>query len=216
MMARMQATIPWHDRLVATLDQALRALAAPPSPARSSPADAVADDELGAADRARSSALLRVNHAGEIAAQALYNGQSLVARSESTRRHLDAAAQEEHDHLAWCASRLQALGGRKSLLDPFWYAGSFCIGLVAGSCGDRFSLGFVTETERQVEAHLHDHLQRLPANDRKSHAILSRMAADESHHGTMAKLAGGTELPGAVRACMAVGGEILRRVALYV
>lgn len=216
MMMSMQATIPWHDRLVATLDQALRALAAPPNPARTSPAESVPEGELSNEERARSSALLRVNHAGEISAQALYNGQALVARSETTRRQLDTAAREEHDHLAWCASRLQELGGRKSLLDPFWYAGSFCIGLVAGTCGDRVSLGFVTETERQVEAHLNDHLQRLPPNDRKSHAILSRMAADEAHHGTMAKLAGGTELPGVVRACMAFGGGILRRVALYV
>lgn len=213
--AHMQATTPWHDRLVATFDQALRTLAAAPTAARTSPAAAIPDDDLSEAERTRSTALLRVNHAGEMAAQALYSGQALVARSDGTRQHLQVAADEEHDHLAWCASRLEELGGRKSLLDPFWYTGSFCIGIIAGSCGDRFSLGFVTETERQVEAHLLDHLQRLPHNDRKSHAILSRMAADEAHHGTMAKLAGGAELPPVLRACMAFGGGILRRVALY-
>jgi 3-demethoxyubiquinol 3-hydroxylase len=211
----MQGTIPWHDRLVATIDQAIRTLAVPADSPRASPADEVPDTSLTDEERRRSAALLRVNHAGEMAAQALYSGQALLARSDDTRRHLDAAAAEEHDHLAWCAARLEELGGRASLLDPFWYAGSFCIGVLAGSCGDRVSLGFVAETERQVEAHLQDHLQRLPTADRKSNAILSRMAADESHHGTMAKLAGGAAPPSLVRACMSLGGGILRRIALY-
>jgi 3-demethoxyubiquinol 3-hydroxylase len=216
MMRGMRGPFPWHDHLIATIDQGLRTLAAPPAAARPSPAEELPDVDLSADERSSSAALLRVNHAGEIAAQALYSGQALAARSADTRRHLRAAADEEHDHLAWCAARLEELGGRTSWLDPFWYAGSFCIGLAAGACGDRWSLGFVTETERQVEAHLHDHLQRLPVNDRKSTAILSRMAADEAHHGTTASLAGGAELPSVVRACMSFGGGVLRRIALLV
>ncbi len=126
------------------------------------------------------------------------------------------AAHEERDHLAWCATRIEELGGRTSWLTPFWYAGSFGIGVLAGLRADAESLGFVRETERQVEAHLRDHLERLPAGDAKSAAILSRMAEDEAHHGTTAALAGGAELPAAIRGCMRLGGEILRRVALIV
>jgi ubiquinone biosynthesis monooxygenase Coq7 len=211
----MLAARSWSDRLIATVDQALRTLAAAPLAARSSPADVIAEPApLHPAERRRSAALLRVNHAGELAAQALYDGQALLARSESTRRQLLAAAGEERDHLAWCAQRLRDLGGRRSVLDPFWYAGSFCIGLAAAACGDRVSLGFVTETERQVETHLRDHLGRLPPDDRKSAAVLTQMAADETHHGTMAALAGGAELPAPIRRCMAIGGGILRRVAM--
>jgi ubiquinone biosynthesis monooxygenase Coq7 len=205
----------WPDRLVAALDQGLRALAGPTHASRPSPAAATPDTELTADERRRSAALMRVNHAGEIAAQALYNGQALLARDPRTRRLLEAAAREERDHLAWCAERLDELDGRKSLLDPAWYAGSFLIGVVAGAASDARSLGFVHETERQVEAHLRDHLQRLPASDRRSAAILDQMAADEAHHGTTATLAGGVELPAPIRRCMSLGGEILRRVALH-
>jgi ubiquinone biosynthesis monooxygenase Coq7 len=159
---------------------------------------------------------MRVNHAGEIAAQALYHGQSLFARSAATRELLATAALEERDHLAWCAARIQELGGRTSWLAPFWYAGSFGVGVLAGLRADAENLGFVRETERQVEAHLRDHLERLPPGDEKSAAILSRMAEDEVHHGTTAALAGGAELPAAIRASMRLGGEILRRVALIV
>jgi 3-demethoxyubiquinol 3-hydroxylase len=212
----MHSPMSWTDRLIATLDDGLRAVGAAPIAARPSPAASVEDAELDAAARRASAALLRVNHAGELAAQGLYSGQALLARSSATREQLRAAAREESDHLAWCAARLDELGGRASVLSPFWYAGSFCIGLLAASVGDRQSLGFVAETERQVEAHLDDHLRRLPANDHKSRAILERMAADESHHGTMASLAGGTDLPLSVRRCMGVGGEMLRRIASLV
>jgi ubiquinone biosynthesis monooxygenase Coq7 len=213
-MRRMQAPLRWSDRLIAALDDGLRALGGASHAARPSPAERVADAaELSTEERRTSAALLRVNHAGELAAQGLYSGQALLARASQTRAQLRAAAREESDHLAWCAARLDELGGRPSLLAPFWYAGSFCIGLLAGSCGDELSLGFVAETERQVEAHLDDHLRRLPGADRKSNAILTRMAADEAHHGTMASLAGGTELPPPVRRCMAFGGEMLRRIA---
>ena len=214
--APMPAAPTWPDRLIAALDQGLRAIAAPAAAARPSPADAVAEADLTADERRRSAALMRVNHAGEVAAQALYQGQSLLARSLETRAVLANAAREERDHLAWCAARLDELGGRPSLLTPFWYAGSFGIGVVAGLADDARSLGFVQETERQVEAHLRDHLERLPSLDAKSAAILARMAADEVHHGTTAAAAGGTELPAAARRVMALGGAILRQVALIV
>lgn len=212
----MQAPATWPDRLFAALDQGLRALGAAPAAAEPSPAAGLPDTELSAAERRTAAALMRVNHAGEIAAQALYNGQALFARSPESRQLLEKAAREERDHLAWCAERIAELGGRPSLLTPAWYAGSFCIGMLAGLRSDGTSLGFVDETERQVEAHLRDHLGRLPHNDRKSAAILERMAADEARHGTTARLAGGAELPLPVKRCMSVGGEILRRIALIV
>jgi len=213
----MQSPLRWSDRLIAALDDGLRALAGTAGATRPSPAESVSDSaELSAEERRASAALLRVNHAGELAAQGLYSGQALLARAERTRAQLRTAAREESDHLAWCAARLEELGGRPSVLAPFWYAGSFCIGVVAACCGDEASLGFVAETERQVEAHLDDHLRRLPSADRKSNAILSRMAADESHHGTMASLAGGAEMPSPVRRGMGIGGEMLRRIASIV
>ena len=212
----MPAVPTWPDRLIAALDQGLRAVAAPVHSARPSPAVAVAEADLSSGQRRQSAALMRVNHAGEVAAQALYNGQSLLARSAATRALLESAAGEERDHLAWCATRIEELGGRTSLLTPFWYAGSFCIGVLAGLRSDSMSLGFVRETERQVETHLRDHLQRLPEQDRKSAAILARMTEDEVHHGTTATLAGGAELPAGIRGCMTLGGEILRRVAMIV
>jgi ubiquinone biosynthesis monooxygenase Coq7 len=212
----MPTALSWPDRLIDAIDQGLRAIGAPPAATRASPAATLAEPDLSADERRRSSALMRVNHAGEIAAQALYHGQALFARSAPTRDLLTNAAREERDHLAWCATRVAELGGRTSLLAPLWYAGSFGVGVLAGLRADAESLGFVRETERQVEAHLRDHLGRLPPNDAKSAAILSRMAEDEVHHGTTAALAGGAELPAAVRGCMRLGGEFLRRVALIV
>ena len=212
----MPIAITWPDRFIAAVDQGLRAIAAPPVSTRPSPAAELPEPSLAVGDRRSSAALMRVNHAGEIAAQALYNGQSLFARSKTTRDLLINAAIEERDHLAWCSARIEELGGRRSLLTPLWYAGSFGIGVLAGLRADAESLGFVRETERQVEAHLRDHLGRLPAHDTKSAAILSRMAEDEAHHGTTAALAGGAELPTVVRGCMKIGGQILRRIALIV
>jgi 3-demethoxyubiquinol 3-hydroxylase len=212
----MPTALTWPDRLITAVEQGLRAVAAPPVSTRPSPAAALPEPSLSGDERSVSAALMRVNHAGEIAAQALYSGQSLFARSPATRELLENAAREERDHLAWCATRIEELGGRTSLLAPLWYAGSFGIGVLAGLRADVESLGFVRETERQVEAHLRDHMQRLPAHDDKSAAILSRMAEDEVHHGTTAELAGGAELPAAIRGCMRIGGEILRRIALIV
>jgi ubiquinone biosynthesis monooxygenase Coq7 len=212
----MHRPADWHDPIIAVLDQGLRSLSAPPVPARTSPATAVAEPALSTAERRRSEALMRVNHAGEVAAQALYVGQALVARSDATRKHLLTAAREEQDHLGWCAERLAELRGRTSVLGPFWFGGSFCIGLAAGVFGDSVSLGFVSETERQVEAHIKDHLQRLPAADAKSRSILERMAQDEAHHGTTARLAGGAALPPPIVEAMTLGGEFLRRTAYFV
>jgi ubiquinone biosynthesis monooxygenase Coq7 len=211
----MRAASTFSDRLIAVFDEALRTLAAPPAAARPSPAAGLEEPPLGASDRRRSAALMRVNHAGEIAAQALYVGQTLTARSDDARRRLLASAHEEREHLAWCAERLDDLGGRESLLGPFWFAGSALIGAAAGVFGDRRSLGFVAETERQVEAHIADHLQRLPAADTKSAAILRRMRDDEARHGTLAQLAGGVPLPAPVRLGMSIGGGFLRRVAYF-
>ena len=212
----MPTALTWLDRLISAVEQGLRAVAAPPVSTRPSPAAALPEPVLSGDERRTSAALMRVNHAGEIAAQALYSGQSLFARSPETRDLLAKAAREERDHLAWCAARVEELGGRTSLLTPLWYAGSFGIGVLAGLRADVESLGFVRETERQVEAHLRDHLGRLPAHDEKSAAILSRMAEDEMHHGTTAMLAGGAELPAAIGAVMKIGGETLRRIALIV
>ena len=203
----------WSDGLIAALDEGLRTLTGAAAAARPSPAASVGETRLSPAERRTSGALMRVNHAGEIAAQALYVGQAIGARTPETRAHLLDAAREERDHLEWCRQRLDELRARPSVLGPFWYAGSFCIGLAAGALGDAVSLGFVSETERQVEAHIKDHLERLPPGDAKSRAILETMAADEIHHGTMARLAGGIPLPAAIRGAMAIGGEILRRTA---
>ncbi len=204
------------DRLLSAADEALRTLSGAHGPVRPSPNADIPETNLDATDRRASAALMRVNHAGEIAAQALYSGQAVLARSEQTREHLLQAGREEQDHLAWCKQRLDELDARPSLLAPAWYAGAFALGLLAGAAGDRVSLGFIAETERQVESHIHDHLARLPARDRKSAAILERMAADEAHHGTTARLAGGIELPRPVRTLMTIGGEVLRRVAAQV
>jgi len=156
---------------------------------------------------------MRINHAGEVCAQALYLGQAAVTRDEDLHRHLVQAAAEEADHLAWCAQRLDELGSRPSLLNPFWYAGSFAIGAAAGLVGDRVSLGFVVETERQVENHLGDHLERLPEDDARSRAIVRRMQADEARHGAEAKDAGAVELPPPVPSLMTAAAAVMKALA---
>ncbi len=211
----MQPPVTWPDRVVALLDETLRALAVRPTPAHPSPAAEMPEPDLEAGARARSGALMRVNHAGEIAAQALYVGQAFTAKGDDVRARLLAAARDERDHLAWCGDRLEALGARPSLLDPLWFGASLCLGAATGLLGDGPSLGFVAETERQVEAHLDDHLRRLPSADTKSAAVLERMAADEARHGADAKLAGGSELPAAARLAMRLGGGFLRRAAYF-
>jgi 3-demethoxyubiquinol 3-hydroxylase len=211
------------DAWIGAADRALRAIFAPahaarpvPQPAGAAQGDLESGPELTADERRRAAALMRVNHSGEIAAQALYHGQAIIARSETTRRLLLDAAREETDHLAWCESRLQELESRPSVLNPLWYAGSFLIGALAALAGDRASLGFVVETERQVEGHLDEHLGRLPAGDLRSRAIVHQMRADEAAHGANARAAGGTELPGPVRALMRRTAGVMTSLAYWV
>jgi ubiquinone biosynthesis monooxygenase Coq7 len=195
-------------------DQALRTLAGKPLvTGRSNPADDRNDDELSAAEKAESMRLMRVNHAGEVAAQALYQGQALGARRDTVRARMEQAAEEENDHLDWCEQRITELGGRTSYLNPVWYLGSFAIGAAAGMAGDKWSLGFVAETEKQVVRHLDGHLQRLAAGDAKSRAIIEQMKIDEAQHGAAARRAGGAELPQPVRQLMGFASRVMTRAA---
>lgn len=216
-MALMESETSW-DPWIGAADRALRALFAPAQASRPvpQPPAAAAAAELSPYERRRAAALMRVNHAGEIAAQALYHGQAIAARSETTRKLLLEAAREETDHLAWCESRLKALESRPSLLNPLWYAGSFLIGALAAAAGDRASLGFVVETERQVEGHLDEHLGRLPPADLRSRAIVEQMRADEAAHGANARAAGGVDLPAPVRALMRQTARIMTATAYWV
>jgi ubiquinone biosynthesis monooxygenase Coq7 len=182
------------DHLIGEIDNAIRLLAAPAGIARKA-ADAPPAEPLPEADRQTSARLMRVNHAGEVAAQALYRGQALVARDPDVKAALQQSAAEEVDHLSWCEQRLGELQGRTSLLNPLWYAGSFVIGALTGALGDRTSLGFVAETERQVESHLRGHLERLSPRDERSRAILENMQRDEIRHGENATALGGAALP---------------------
>jgi 3-demethoxyubiquinol 3-hydroxylase len=179
-------------------------------------AAATTKPKLSEADRRESAALMRVNHSGEVAAQALYHGQALISRSTATRHMLLRAAHEEADHLAWCETRLKELDSSPSLLVPLWYCGSFAIGALAAAVGDRTSLGFVVETERQVEGHLNEHLARLPADDTRSRAILNVMRTDEIEHGATAKSAGASELPAPVRGLMRHVAKVMTTAAYWI
>ena len=203
------------DRAISCLDTALRSLfgavhASRPTPA---PAQGVATAELSADERRLAGALMRVNHVGEVCAQALYQAQGLTARTPQLRQQMTDAAREETDHLAWTAQRLSELGARRSLLNPLWYAGAFGIGLLAGRIGDQVSLGFLVETERQVEAHLAGHLERLPAHDMRSRAIVTQMKEDERRHGDSAERAGATPLPGIVKLAMRAAARVMTQTA---
>lgn len=208
----MEQQVSMVDDILNNCARALRTCFAKPDPARPTP-EVENNPRLTHQERAQSIQLMRVNHAGEVSAQALYFGQALVAKNQTTRNHLIKAATEEHDHLAWCAQRLEDLDGRTSLLTPFWYTGSFVIGVCAGLLGDSKSLGFVAETENQVEAHLNDHLRKLPTSDIRSRAILETMAEDEARHGADAIDAGAESIPLPGRKLMALGGSVLRQVA---
>jgi 3-demethoxyubiquinol 3-hydroxylase len=202
------------DRVIGEADRALStAFGATHEAERPSPAVGIDETELGDADRRQAAGLMRVNHTGEVCAQALYSGQAAVARDEATRTQLMAAAQEETDHLAWCAERLDALQSRPSLLNPLWYAGSFAIGATAALVSDKVSLGFVVETERQVEAHLGEHLTKLPYADLRSRAVVVQMQADEARHGELAKNAGGVELPQPIPTLMKFASAVMKAVA---
>ncbi len=220
------------DPLLITVDRALRALFATPHAARPMPMPGKPPEEgasatgqpaaagdaaaLSDGERRESAGLMRVNHSGEVAAQALYHGQSALSRKPATQAFLLKAAREEADHLAWCDERLRELGSRPSLLAPLWYAGSFTIGAAAAVLGDRASLGFVSETERQVEGHLTSHLSRLPAADLRSRAIVSAMRDDEVAHGAAARAAGGVELPGPVRALMRATAHVMTFTSYWI
>lgn len=203
------------DQLLGAAEEALRSLSGSTTPARASPCADRAAPSLDV-ERRLSSALMRVNHTGEICAQALYSGQALVARDPAIRAALQAAAQEERDHLSWCRDRLDDLQSRPSLLDPVWYAGSFAFGLASGIAGDRWSLGFLAETEAQVERHLEGHLERLPQSDRCSRAIVEQMRADENRHGATGRALGAAELPGIVKAAMRAASKVMTRTAHWV
>ena len=206
------------DHFLPEFDRALRAVAGVTRASRPNPADAVVsqmDDaaKLSEADRRHAAGLMRVNHVGEVCAQALYQGQALFARDPAIRAQLDEAAREEEDHLAWCAQRLQELNDRPSLLNPLWYAGAFAIGAIAGRLGDKISLGFVAETERQVEHHLDSHLDKLPEQDTRSRAIVAQMRDDEIRHGDNARQAGGIDLPAPIRQAMRAASRVMTSTA---
>jgi len=202
------------DRLLATADAALRTLFAEPRAARPSPG--VQPSELDAAQKRLAGALMRVNHVGEVCAQALYTAQAATTRSPALRAHFEAASREETDHLAWTRQRLEELGDRPSLLNPLWYAGAFALGVVAGKLGDRVSLGFVAETEQQVGAHLRSHLERLPAEDAASRSVVAQMEKDELQHAAEARAAGGIDLPAPVKALMRGAARVMTTTAHYV
>lgn len=204
------------DPLILGLDRTLRTLAGVAHPSRPIPGAALPAPELTPSERQHAGGLMRVNHTGEVCAQALYAAQALVARDPDVRTRFAAAAREEEDHLAWTQSRLHELGDRPSLLNPLWYAGSFALGVTAGMAGDRVNLGFVVETERQVEEHLTGHLDALPPGDTKSRAIVDAMRADEARHGAMAQAAGAVDLPRPVREAMRLAARVMKAVAYRV
>jgi len=197
------------DRLLGEFDKAIKVLAAPAHANRAPPAGVGGEFVLDPADAKTSASLMRVNHAGEVSAQALYHGQALSARDPRIAAAMREAAAEEMDHLAWCELRLKELHGSVSVLNPVWYLGSFAIGALAGALGDKTSLGFIAETEKQVEAHLRSHLDRLPAADARSRAIVSQMTHDEAGHGAQATSLGGSELPLPLRAAMRLTARLM-------
>ena len=206
------------DTLIAEVDNALRTLFPPAQriSTRPSPAEPLTDIALSIKEKKHVAGLMRVNHAGEVCAQALYQGQALTAHLTHIKKQMSDAAAEEIDHLAWCEERLAELGSKPSILNPFWYAGSIILGAFAGFVGDKVSLGFVAETERQVSDHLGRHLQKLPTKDKKSHAILVKMKEDEEQHAATALNAGGIELPYMVKQLMRVVSKLMTKSSYYV
>ncbi|MGH8727235.1 MAG: 2-polyprenyl-3-methyl-6-methoxy-1,4-benzoquinone monooxygenase [Burkholderiales bacterium] len=203
------------ERLIIEFDRGLRTILAPARTSRPSPAETLPETALEPNERARSAALMRVNHSGEVSAQALYQGQAAVARSAETRSTLRAASIEEEDHLAWTERRIAELHGRKSALNPLWYAGSFAIGALAGAFGDKPSYSFLAETERQVTQHLDEHLARVPANDAKSRAILFEMREDEAKHATTANTKGAMPLPAPIVFAMRMASKVMTRTSYW-
>ena len=205
------------DKFIIDFDKSLAAIFANSGPAqRPNPATSDPVSGLKAADLRVSQGLMRVNHAGEVSAQAIYQGQSLTARSRSVQRSMQQAAEEEADHLNWCKNRLEELETHSSYLNPLWYFGSFTIGALAGLAGDKWSLGFVAETEHQVVAHLQSHLQKLPEQDEKSRAILEQMKTDEAHHATVAIESGAAELPTRIKKLMTLCSRVMTTTAYWI
>ena len=201
------------DRLILEFDRALRAVAGVVQASRPSPAQQVPETPVNEDQRAHAAALMRVNHVGEVCAQALYQGQALTARNAAARETLEHAAREEQDHLAWSAERIRELGGRPSLLNPLWYAGAFAMGAAAGALGDKWNLAFLAETERQVEEHLSGHLESLPQDDQRTRAVVEAMRADEARHRASAVELGAAELPEPVRRAMRLASKVMTTVA---
>jgi 3-demethoxyubiquinol 3-hydroxylase len=204
------------DKLITTFDTGLRTLFAQPIASRTRPDADIQDAPLSDEEKKQAAALMRINHVGEVCAQALYSGQALVSRDITIVNALKQAAIEETDHLAWCESRIHELGGRKSLLNPLWYVGSFGLGTVAGLLGDRWNLGFLAETEKQVEAHLASHLELLSPTDNKTRKIVEQMQADEREHANTAQQLGGVSLPMPVQFGMKFASKVMTKTAYYV
>ncbi|ADJ27758.1 2-polyprenyl-3-methyl-6-methoxy-1,4-benzoquinone monooxygenase [Nitrosococcus watsonii] len=205
------------DHAIINFDSALRTVFGQPrATERASPASGIAEGALSEKERRLSGCLMRVNHAGEVAAQALYQGQALTARLTEIRKAMENAAREENEHLVWCQQRVQELGAHTSYFGLFWYGGSFVIGALAGMAGDKWSLGFVAETERQVVKHLERHLDRISAQDTPSRAILEQMKEDEARHATVALEAGGVELPSSIKALMGATSKVMTRTAYWI
>ncbi|PTN10016.1 2-polyprenyl-3-methyl-6-methoxy-1,4-benzoquinone monooxygenase [Nitrosomonas aestuarii] len=204
------------DKIIIGFDGALRTLLTPAHTVRPVPGSDLPETDLTVPEKDLSAALMRINHVGEVCAQALYQGQSLTARNEMVQQTLIQAAREETEHLAWTERRIEELGGRKSLLNPVWYGGSFVIGMLAGVMGDKWNLGFLAETEKQVGDHLSGHLLRLPQNDGKSRAIVSQMHIDEASHATMALSHGGAELPLPVKFAMKLSSKVMTQTAYWI
>ncbi len=198
------------DTLIIECDKALKTLSNPSKETgRTIPGSDLSEVEMTRAEQAQSIALMRVNHSGEVSAQALYQGQALTAKLPDVRRAMQQAAEEETEHLVWCQQRITHFGGHTSILNPLWYVGSFTLGAIAGKVGDKWSLGFVVETERQVVKHLEEHLAKISEKDVKSRAVLEQMKQDELHHGTLAQEAGGAELPAPIKLVMSFVSKIM-------
>ena len=204
------------DDLISHIDNGVRTLFGENHSSRANPAESQQEGDLNEADKQLAGRLMRINHAGEVAAQGLYQGQALTAKLPNVREQMEQAAQEEVDHLAWCKTRAKELGTDTSKLDPLWYAGSVTIGAIAGLAGDKWSLGFVNETEKQVVKHLEGHLEKLPHEDKKSRAILEQMKTDEQHHATIALEAGAAELPAPVKNAMKLASKVMTKTAYWV
>jgi ubiquinone biosynthesis monooxygenase Coq7 len=205
------------DRLLASANNALRTVATPAGhTARQNPAANIIDADLNASQKRHAAGLMRINHAGEVAAQALYQGHATVARDKNIEQQMQRAADEEFDHLAWCEERIQELGEDVSKLSPFWYAGAYAIGAASGILGNKWSLGFIAETERQVCAHLDSHLDSLPSEDAKSRAIVEQMRDEEEEHGENAEDAGAADLPGPVKRLMRMTAKVMTKTAYWV